>query len=72
VCLGSCPRTQFYGTIELDAIPAKRRYSDLVDEVVQLFTTRTGVKVRMLNRPPASMTGCNVLKFKNAELETGE
>ena len=58
---------------------------DLVDEVVQQFTMRPGVKVKIAIEIQAeSATGfddglqravkenCNVLKFKNAEFESGE
>jgi predicted AAA+ superfamily ATPase len=75
-------KTQFYGSIDLDPIQAKRQFADLIDEVVQQFTTRTGVKVKIAIEIQAeSSTGfdealqravkenCNVLKFKNAEFE---
>ncbi|MGC9560836.1 ATP-binding protein [Brachymonas sp. M4Q-1] len=76
---------QFYGSIELDAIQAKKQFADLVDEVVLQFTSRTGVKVKITIEIQAeSPTGfddslqravkenCNVLKFKSAEFEAGE
>ncbi len=60
-------------------------FADLVDEVVQQFTMRTGVKVKIAIEIQAeSATGfddglqravkenCNVLKFKNAEFESGD
>lgn len=75
-------RKQFYASIDLDPIQAKRQFADLVDEVVQQFTTRQGVKVRIAVEIQAeSPTGfddgfqravkenCNVLKFKSAEFE---
>ncbi len=75
-------KKQFYGSIELDAIQAKKQFADLVDEVVQQFTIRPGVKVRIAIEIQAdSATGfddglqravkenCNVLRFKNAEFE---
>ncbi|WP_297505528.1 DUF499 domain-containing protein [Ferrovum sp.] len=75
-------KKQFYGSIELDAILAKKQFADLVDEVVQQFTMRTGVKVKIAIEIQAeSATGfddglqravkenCNVLRFKNAEFE---
>lgn len=78
-------KKQFYGSIELDAIQAKKQFADLVDEVVQQFTIRPGVKVRIAIEIQAdSATGfddglqravkenCNVLRFKNAEFETSE
>ena len=78
-------KKQFYGSIELDPIQAKKQFADLVDEVVQQFTIRPRVKVRIAIEIQAeSATGfddglqravkenCNVLKFKDAEFETGE
>jgi len=75
-------RKQFYGSIELDAIQAKKQFADLVDEVILQFTARTGVKVRIdveiraeaaagfdddLQR--AVKENCRVLRFRNAEFE---
>jgi hypothetical protein len=78
-------KKQFYGSIELDAIQAKKQFADLVDEVVLQFTSRPGVKVKIAIEIQAeAATGfddglqravkenCNVLRFKNAEFEGGE
>ena len=78
-------KKQFYGSIELDAIQAKKQFADLVDEVVLQFTSRPGVKVKIAIEIQAeAATGfddglqravkenCNVLRFKNAEFEEGE
>jgi predicted AAA+ superfamily ATPase len=75
-------KRQFYGSIELDAIQAKKQFADLVDEVVLQFTSRPGVKVRIAIEIQAETTtgfddglqravkeNCNVLRFKNAEFE---
>ena len=75
-------KKHFYGNIELDPFLAKKQFADLVDEVVQQFTTRPGVKVRIAIEIQAeSATGfddglqravkenCSVLRFKNAEFE---
>ena len=75
-------KKQFYGSIELDAIQAKKQFADLVDEVIMQFTARPGVKVKIAIEIQAdSATGfddglqravkenCNVLRFKNAEFE---
>jgi len=83
--VGATPQSvkkQFYGSIELDAIQAKKQFADLVDEVVLQFTSRPGVKVRIAIEIQAeAATGfddalqravkenCNVLRFKNAEFE---
>jgi hypothetical protein len=82
---GQIVKKQFYGSIDLDPFLAKKQFADLVDEVVQQFTMRPGVKVKIAIEIQAeSATGfddglqravkenCNVLKFKNAEFETGE
>ena len=76
-------RRQFYGSIELDPIQAKKQFADIVDEVVMQFTSRPGVKVKIAieieAESPAGFDdgiqravkeNCNVLKFKNAEFET--
>ncbi len=78
-------KRHFYGNIDLDPILAKKQFADLVDEVLQQFTTQPAVKVRISVEIQAdSATGfnsdlqrsvkenCNVLKFKNAEFELGE
>ena len=75
-------KKQFYGSIELDAIQAKKQFADLVDEVVLQFTSRPGVKVKIAIEIQAeAATGfddslqravkenCNVLRFRNAEFE---
>lgn len=82
---GQAAKKQFYGSIELDPFLAKKQFADLVDEVVQQFTMRPDVKVKIAIEIQAeSATGfddglqravkenCNVLKFKNAEFESGE
>ena len=83
--LPQATKKQFYGSIELDAIQAKKQFADLVDEVVLQFTSRPGVKVKIAIEIQAeAATGfddglqravkenCNVLRFKNAEFEEGE
>ena len=76
---------ELVGFIELDPFLAKKQFADQVDEVVQQFTMRPGVKVKIAIEIQAeSATGfddglqravkenCNVLKFKNVEFESGE
>jgi hypothetical protein len=78
-------KKQFYASIDLDPIQAKRQFADLADEVVQQFAVRPGVRVRIAVEIQAESTtgfdeglqravkeNCNVLKFKSAEFETGE
>ena len=82
---GQAVKKQFYGSIELDPFLAKKQFADLVDEVLQPFTMRPGVKVKIAIEIQAeSATGfdhdlqrtvnenCSVLKFRNAEFEAGE
>lgn len=77
-------KKQFYGSIELDPILAKKQFADLVDEVVLQFTSRPGVKVRIAieiqaeapmgfddGMQRAVKENCNVLRFRNAEFEDG-
>jgi predicted AAA+ superfamily ATPase len=78
-------KKQFYASIELDAIQAKKQFADIVDEVVLQFTQRPGVKVKIAieiqaetesgfdtNLQRAVKENCKVLRFKNAEFEGGE
>lgn len=78
-------KKQFYGSTELDPIQAKKQFADLVDEVVQQFTIRPGVKVRIAIEIQADSAAgfddglqrvvkenCNVLKFKSAEFENND
>lgn len=78
-------KKRFYATAELDPILAKKQFADLVDEVVQQFTVRTGVKVKVAVEIQAESAvgfdealqhgvkeNTKVLKFKSAEFESGE
>ena len=81
---GQAVKKQFYGSIDLDPFQAKKQFADLVDEVVQQFTMRTGVKVRIAIEIQAEAASdgfddglqravkenCNVLKFRTAEFES--
>jgi len=75
-------KKQFYGSIDLDPILAKKQFSDLVDEVLLQFTSRPGVKVEIAVEIRADSSSgfddgvqravkenCNVLQFKSAEFE---
>ena len=75
-------KTQFYGTVELDPIKSKMAFANIVDEVVQPFTTKVGVEVEISVEIRAKSKdgfdesvqrtireNCNVLKFSNAEFE---
>lgn len=76
-------KKQFYGSIELDPIQAKKQFADLVDEVLLQFTSRPGIKVKIAIEIQAESTAgfddgvqravrenCKVLRFKNAEFES--
>ena len=76
-------KKQFYGSIELDPILAKKQFADLVDEVILQFTSRPGVKVKIAIEIQAESPigfddgvqravreNCKVLRFKNAEFES--
>jgi predicted AAA+ superfamily ATPase len=74
--------TQFYASAELNPVKAKMDFAMLVDEVVQQFTAKLGVDVKIsIEIQATSKAGfddglqraikenCNVLKFKSAEFE---
>jgi len=81
---GAALRRQGGGGGELDPVKAKYEFNQIVDEVALLFTQRADTKVRVKVEIEADSTAgfdegvqravkenCNVLKFKNAEFETG-
>lgn len=74
--------TQFYASKDLDPVRAKMDFAMLVDEVIQQFTAKLGVDVKIsIEIQATSNTGfddglqraikenCNVLKFTSAEFE---
>ena len=78
-------KKHFYGTVTLDPIKAKLDFATIMDEVVQQFTSRLGVDVKISVEIQAqSKNGfdealqriikenCNVLKFDNVEFEDGD
>ncbi|MBQ7625733.1 MAG: ATP-binding protein [Rhodocyclaceae bacterium] len=78
-------KKHFYASIDLEPVLAKKQFADVVDEVIQQFTTRADVKVQIAIEIQAeSASGfdeglqravkenCGVLKFKTAEFEQGE
>ncbi|MBK5938218.1 hypothetical protein [Halochromatium roseum] len=79
---GGAVKTQFYSTIELDPVKAKLDFAQIVDEVVEQFTARVGVKVSISVEIQANSAAgfdeslqrtikenCSVLKFGSAEFE---
>ena len=78
-------KKQFYGTVTLDPIKAKMDFATIMDEVVQQFTSKLGVDVKISVEIQAQSKegfdealqriikeNCNVLKFDNSEFEDGE
>lgn len=85
VSVATVVKKQFYAAIEVDPIQAKKQFADIVDEVVQQFTVRPGVRVRIAIEIQAESDSgfddalqravkenCNVLRFKSAEFENGD
>jgi uncharacterized protein len=77
------PKKRFYGSIDLDPTLAKKQFADIVDEVVEQFTAKFGVKVRIsIELEAESASGfddsvvravnenAKVLKFKSADFES--
>ena len=75
-------KQQFYATLALNPLTAKMQFSQLMDEIVEQFTTQVGVQVTISIDIQASLaTGfneglqrsvkenCNVLKFSSCEFE---
>lgn len=76
-------KRRFYGSIDLDPMLAKKQFADIVDEVIQQFTAKHGVKVRIAIELDAETPigfddslqrivneNCRVLKFKAADFES--
>ena len=74
--------TSFYASKELDPVKAQIEFSDIVNEIVQQFTSRVGVEVKIHIDIRASTTdgfdealqrtvkeNCNVLKINTNEFE---
>ena len=75
-------KTVFFGQVELDPVKAKLQFSEVAEEVLMLFTSKPGVKVKVsLEIQAEAATGfdestqravlenCNQLKFKNHGFE---
>lgn len=75
-------KTTFYATKDLDPVRATMDFATIVDEVVQQFTSKLGVEVKIsIEIEARSSSGfdesiqraikenCNVLKFNNAEFD---
>ncbi len=79
---GVAEKKQFYGTISLEPVKAKMDFATIIDEVVQQFTAKLGVDVKISVEIEAKSRdgfdeamqrtikeNCNVLRFSNAEFE---
>ena len=79
------PLKLFFGTIQLDDVQAKMQFAQIVDEVIEQFTSRPDTKVKIsVDIQARSKKGfdettqrsvrenCNVLRFTNSEFEEGE
>jgi hypothetical protein len=76
-------KKHFYGTISLDPVKAKLDFATIVDEVVEQFTSKLGVDVKISVEIQATShrdgfdeamqravkENCKVLKFDNSEFE---
>jgi uncharacterized protein len=78
----SVAKKQFYGTVDLNPVTATMSFSDIVNEVVQHFTSKIGVEVAIKIEVEAKSSegfdealqrtvkeNCSVLKFTSAEFE---
>jgi predicted AAA+ superfamily ATPase len=76
------PKTRFFGNVALDAIQARRQFTDIADEVISLLANRNGTQVRISIDIEATTTepfddsiqrsvreNCTQLKFLNNEFE---
>jgi uncharacterized protein len=77
-------KRRFYGSVDLDAVQAKKQFSDVVDEILIHFSSQQGVKLRIsIDFEAESSAGFNealqrtvrenarALKFKTSEFEEG-
>ena len=78
-------KKRFFGITALDPILAKKQFADVVDEVVQQFTTKVGSEVKITvevqAQLPLALTksmqrsvseNCKTLKFSSFDFETEE
>ena len=82
---GAGTKKQFYGTTHLEPVGATMKFKEIVDEVIQQFTSKLGVDVKISVEIEAKFRdgfdesmqrtikeNCKVLRFTNAEFEEGE
>ena len=76
-------KNQFYATVDIDAVTAKLKFAEIVDEIVEQFTAKLGVEVSISVEIQAkSRTGfdeglqrsvkenCNMLRFNSSEFDS--
>ncbi len=76
-------KNQFYATVDVDAVTAKLKFAEIVDEIVEQFTAKLGVEVSISVEIQAkSRVGfdeglqrsvkenCNVLGFNSSEFDS--
>jgi predicted AAA+ superfamily ATPase len=76
-------KNQFYATVDIDAVTAKLKFAEIVDEIVEQFTAKLGVEVSISVEIQAkSRAGfdeglqrsvkenCNVLRFNSSEFDS--
>jgi hypothetical protein len=75
-------KTSFYATVDIDPVKAKMDFATVVEEVIQQFSSKAGVKVRISVEIQANSNdgfddglqrsvkeNCRVLKFNSSEFE---
>lgn len=78
------PKRRYFASVDLDPVMAKKQFADIVDEVVQQFSTKLGVRIRISVEIDAESSvgfdestqrivneNARVLKLKG-EFETGD
>lgn len=78
------PKRRYFASVDLDPVMAKKQFADIVDEVVQQFSTKLGVRIRISVEIDAESSvgfdestqrivneNARVLKIKG-EFETGD
>ncbi len=78
-------KKHFFGTVDLDPLKAKHQFGEIFDEILQHFSKRHDVKLRISVEVEADAASvgfddglqrtikenCSALKFRNAEFEEG-
>ena len=75
-------KNHFYATVDIDAVTAKLKFAEIVDEIVEQFTAKLGVEVSISVEIQAKSSAgfdeglqrsvkenCNVLRFNSSEFD---